>query len=122
MSSFLQQHGKLVSGMINGWDRLRFRGTLQRLCHAEGLNSFIAVSGRLFKEFKEFALWSSTRLKEAALEVARRLDRPVIYLPGSKVSKEQIARAHAKDEQITQGLICCISAVEPCSSFVIRKN
>jgi hypothetical protein len=35
---------------------------------------------------------------------------------------EEIARQHAKDEQITRGLICCISAVEPCSSFVIRKS
>ena len=74
MNPFLQQHGKLVSGMVSGWDRLRFRGTLQKLCHAEGMNAFIRTSGRLFKEFKEFAIWSSTQLKEAALEVAKRLE------------------------------------------------
>ena len=122
MSSFLQQHARFVSGMVSGWDRLRFRGTLQRLCHSGGLDSFLRVSGRLFKDFKEFAIGSSMQLKEAALDVARRLDRPAFYVSSAKVSKEQMARAHARDERITQGLICAISAVEPCSSFVIRKS
>jgi hypothetical protein len=122
MCNFLQQQAKLVSGMVSGWDRLRFRGTLGRLCHAEGLNAFIHASGRMFKEFKQFALWSSTQLKEAALKTARRLDRPVIYLSSSRFSKEQIARECAKDDGIDEGLICCLTAVEPCSSFVIRKN
>lgn len=122
MNPFLQQHGAVVSGMLRGWDRLRFRGTLQRLCHAQGMDSFMRASGRLFKQFKEFAIWSSTQLKEAALEVARRLDRPTVYLPSIKVPKEEIAKQHAKDEHITEGLVCCISAVEPCSSFVIRKS
>jgi hypothetical protein len=122
MNAFVQQHAKLVSGMISGWDRLRFRGTLRQLCHAEGLNCFLHVTGRLFKQFKEFALSSSTELKQAALAVAERLSRPVIYLPSARISKEEVARQCAKDEGITEGLICAISAVEPCSSFVIRRN
>jgi len=116
MSGFLQQHGKVVSGMVSGWDRLRFRGTLQRLCHPEGLNAFLRASGRLFKDFKDFAIWSGTQLKEAAMAVAKRLDRPCFYVPSARVSKEEMARQHAKDEGITQGLICCISAVEPCAA------
>lgn len=122
MSRFLQQHGRVVSGMVSGWDRLRFRGTLQKLCHPEGLNAFLRASGRLFKDFKDFAIWSGTQLKEAAMAVAKRLDRPCFYVSNARVSKEEMARQHAKDEGITRGLICCISAVEPCSSFVIRRN
>lgn len=122
MNPFLRQHAKLVSGMIRGWDRLRFRGTLQKLCHGQGMDAFMRLGGKLFKEFKQFAIRSSTQLKEAALEVARRLDRPAFYVSSAKVSKEEMARQHAKDEGITDGLICCISAVEPCTSFVIRKS
>lgn len=122
MASFLQQHAKLVSGMLSGWDRLRFRGTLSQLCHSGGLNAFIHATGRLFKDFKEFALASSGQLKKAAIEAAERLNRPVLYLNNSRFSKEQIAKEHAKDERITSGLICCLSSVEPSSSFVIRKN
>lgn len=122
MADFLQQHAKLVSGMLRGWDRLRFRGTLGQLCHGRGLEAFFHVSGRMFKEFKDFALESSTRLKEEAMKVAQRLDRPAFYVNSSQQSKEQMAREEAKDQQISDGLVCCISAVEPCSSFAIRKN
>lgn len=122
MNPFLQQHANLVSGMLSGWDRLRFRGTLQRLCYPKALEWFIKDSGRRFKDFKEFAVQSSTQLKEVALQVARRLNRPAFYVTSAKVSKEQMAKQHAKDEGITEGLICAISAVEPCSSFVIRRD
>jgi hypothetical protein len=122
MPDFLQQHAKLVSGMLSGWDRLRFRGTLPLLCHSGGLSAFFHATGRLFKEFKEFALAASAQLKQEAMKVAQRLDRPCFYVNSSQMSKEQMARDEAKDEQITEGLVCCISAVEPCSSFAIRKN
>lgn len=122
MNPFLQQHAKIVSGMVSGWDRLRFRGTLSRICFPGGLSSFFRATGRMFKQFKEFALSSSEQLIDAALKVAQRLDRPVIYLPGSKVPKEEVARQCAKDDGIKEGLICVIKAVEPSSSFAIRKN
>ena len=122
MNSFLQQHAKIVSGMVSGWDRLRFRGTLTRICYPGGLSSFFRATGRMFKQFKEFALSSSEQLIEAALKVAQRLDRPVIYLPGSKMSKEEVAKQCAKDDGVKEGLICVIKAVEPSSSFAIRKN
>jgi hypothetical protein len=122
MNAFLHQHAKLVSGMISGWDRLRLRGTLLRICHPAGLSSFFHASGRLFKQFKEFALASSQQIRAAALDAAERIGRPVMYLPSSKMSKEQTARQCAKDDGITEGLICAIKALEPCSSFVIRKD
>jgi hypothetical protein len=122
MNAFLQQHAKVVSGMISGWDRLRFRGTLMRICHPGGLSGFFHASGKLFSQFKEFALASSAQLKQAALAAAQELGRPVMYLPTSRISKEEVARQCARDDGITQGLICCITALEPCSSLVIRKD
>jgi hypothetical protein len=46
MNPFLRQHAKFVSGMVRGWDRLRFRGTLQKLCHAQGMDAFMRLGGR----------------------------------------------------------------------------
>src|SRR5205809_5811535 len=122
MNRFLQQQAKFVSGMISGWDRLRLRGTLMRICHPGGLSSFFHASGRRFEQFKEFAIASSQQLKKAAVEAAERLGRPVMYLRTPKISKEEVARQCAKDDGITQGLVCCITALEPCSSFVIRRD
>jgi hypothetical protein len=122
MNRFLQQQGKLVLGMISGWDRMRFRGTLRQLCHPGGVSAFLHLSGRKYKEFKAFAIWSTEQVKQAALNVARKIGRPAIYLSSSKTSKEQVARDCASKDGIKEGLICALSAVEPCWTFVIRKD
>ena len=96
MNRFLQQQAKFVSGMISGWDRLRLRGTLMRICHPGGLSSFFHASGRRFGQFKEFAVESSQQLKKAALEVAERVGRPVMYLRTPRISKEEVARQCAQ--------------------------
>lgn len=122
MNRFLQQQAKLVSGMISGWDRLRLRGTLMRICHPGGLSSFFHASGRRFEQFKDFAIECSQQMKKAAVQAAERLGRPVTYLPTPRISKEEVARQCAKDDEITQGLVCCLTALEPSCSFVIRRD
>jgi hypothetical protein len=122
MHTFLQQHLKSVTGMISGWDRLRFHGTLISICHAEGLSRFLSASGKFFKGFKDFALSSSQALKAAALRVAQEANRPVQYLSDPGVSKEQVARICAKQDGIKEGLICTLTAVEPCWSFEFMKD
>jgi len=122
MKDFLQQHGQHVLGVLSGWDRLRFRGTLQSICHSRGLGAFLGCTRRFYKGFKAFALESSAQLREAALKVAQQASRPVIYLRSMHTNKEQVARHCAQQDGIKEGLICAIKVVEPCSSFVIRRN
>lgn len=122
MNRFLQQHAKSVIGMVSGWDRLRFRGTLQRICYPRGLGAFLGCTRRFYKGFKTFALESSAQLKAAALEVAREAGRPVRHLSSPQISKEQVARDCARQDGIKEGLICVLTAVEPCSSFEIHKD
>jgi hypothetical protein len=122
MDEFLQQHAQAVTGMVSGWDRLRFRGCLRGICHARGLGAFLGCTRRFYKGFKGFALESAAELKAAALKVAEQLGRPVIHLNSPKISKEQVARERAEQDGVEQGLICAITAVEPCSSFEIRKD
>ncbi len=122
MYRFLQQHAKSVIGMISGWDRLRFHGSLKHICYPGGLSGLLACTGRYYRGFKDFALESSTQLKEAALRVAEQAGRPVHYLRSGNISKEQVARQCAEQDGIKQGLICAITAVESCWSFEIRKD
>ena len=37
MHEFVQRHGASVIGMLSGFDRLLFRGTLRRIANAAGL-------------------------------------------------------------------------------------
>lgn len=86
MYRFLQQHARSVIGVVSGWDRLRFHGSLKHICYPKGLSGLLGCTGRYYRGFKQFALESSTQLKEAALRVAERAGRPVHYLRSAATS------------------------------------
>ena len=56
------------------------------------------------------------------MDLSERASRPWIYLASSAVSKEQKAREIAEADGIREGLICMLSAVEPCWSFRLVKD
>jgi len=122
MSSFIQQHASAVIGMLSGWDRLRLRGTLRFISNVSGLSRFLGYTGKLLKGFGDYALSSSRQIRAAALEVAERSGRPTEHLQNPGISKEEVARRYAKRDGIQEGLICVLTAVEPCWSFDIAKN
>src|SRR5271163_2065613 len=117
MCKFLQDHAKSVIGMLSGWDRLRLRGTFRSIAYPDALARFLSHTKRLFKGFGAFAEQSSRQVREATAAVAERAGRPCQYLSNPGVSKERIAREIAERDKVGEGLICSLSAVEPCWSF-----
>jgi hypothetical protein len=66
---------------------------------------------------------SSSSLPQAcSLAQARKLGRQVVYLASNQVNKETLARQICAREQISQGPVCVITCVEPCSSFEVYRN
>lgn len=122
MNSFLQRHASSVTGMLSGFDRVRFRGTIRLLANASGLGAVMSFLGVLLKDFKDFASGLSEELKAASLAMALSANRPVRYLASSHVRKEDVARQIARDGGIKNGLICVLTAVEPCWSFHVRRD
>lgn len=122
MKSFIQKHEKDVMGTLSGFDRLVFRGTLRRLSFAEGMSMYLSFAGVLLKDFAKHVLDVTSRIKAASLALAERSLRPIKYLHSSQVHKEDIAREIAARDNVSQGLICVLTCVEPCQSFEIYRN
>jgi len=122
MNSFVQRHAEVVTGMLSGWDRLRFRGTLRMLANVTGLEHFLCYTGRLFKDFGKYVFEQSRQVRSASLGVAEQASRPIEHLMGPSVSKEERAREIARRDGITEGLIGVLTAVEPCWSYDVRSN
>jgi hypothetical protein len=122
MNSFIQRHQDRISGVLSGWDRLRFRGTLRAIAYTTGLNYFLQAAGVLLKHFDGYAKELTYSLRTATEAHARTLGRPVVYLDSPKINKEQEALAIARRDGITQGLIAVLSATEPCWSFDVVSN
>jgi hypothetical protein len=122
MHEFIAKHREQIVGTLSGFDRLVFRGTLRSLAYPEAMMRYLWANQILLKDFGSHAQQVSDRLKKAASAEAEALGRPVEYLPSSKASKEDIARAIAARDHIRDGLVCMLSCVEPCWSFEVRRD
>ncbi len=122
MRSFIQRHAGSVMGVLNGFDRLRFRGTKRLLAHAGGMMDFLFQERVLLKDFKAYALAATDQIRQATERIAGATGRAIRYLASSSQSKEALVQSIAAKEGIGEGLICILSCVEPCWSYEVHRN
>lgn len=122
MSRFTSRFADRVVGVLSGFDRLALRGTLRAYAYEDGLGKYLSYCGVLLKDFGRFVEGITKRVREASLAASLEAGREVRYLPSSRDSKEEIARAIAERDHITEGPICVLKCVEPCSSFDVHRN
>jgi len=122
MNGFVQRHVDSVMGMLQGWDRMRFRGTIRMLANLPGMSRFLSYRGHLLKDFAGYAKAVSRQIRSASLAVAEGQDRPVVHLQSPVVNKEQIALEIARRDQLKSGLIAVLTSVESCYSYNVRSN
>jgi hypothetical protein len=122
MKSFLGVCTSLVLGVLNGFDRLVFRGHLLNLTHRDGMERLLCTNRVLFKDFKEHCRAQTKELIQASLAEAKRLERPIQYLSSCKESKEDRARSIMAKDRVEQGLIAVFKCVEPCWTFRLHRN
>lgn len=122
MESFIQRHADAVLGLLNGFDRLRLRGTKRLLANAGGMRSFLFQEGVLLKHFKAYALAATERIRQATAHLARAAGQAIRYVACSSQSKEDLVQHIAQTEGRGAGLICILSCVEPCWSYELHRN
>ena len=96
MNSFLQRHADSVTGMLSGFDRVRFRGTVRILANVSGLLSLMSHLSVLLKDFAGFAMELSEKLRLASSATALEAGRPLRYLASSQTCKEDVALGIAR--------------------------
>jgi hypothetical protein len=122
MERFVTRYDDRLAGILTGFDRMLFRGTLRSISHPKGAEIWLSSRHVLLKDFADDAQTLTARLKTHAAQLAADAQRPVEYLLSSRISKEDRARAIQQRDGITDGLICILSAVEPCRAVTVRAN
>lgn len=122
MKSFLHKHAASVIGVLSGFDRLVFRGSLREICYGGGMRRYLWQAKVLLKEFGAHAEAVTERIRAASIRKATRLGRTVRYLSSTQTDKREVAQEIATRDGITEGLICVLMCVEPCMSFEIFRN
>ncbi len=98
MNDFTMRHAEVIEGVIEGSDRLMFRGVLRSINYSHGLDRFLTAHGILLKDFGSFAERCTRMLNARAKEVAAKSNRPYVYLA------EQLKREGIPFEQIHNAL------------------
>jgi len=119
---FVAQHQSDVIGVLSGLDRLRFKGTLPALYYPKTMECYLSVKRLMFKEFKDFALGITRRIKAAAMELAEKAGRPFIYLRSSNTRKETQAKDLVDRDGLQEGLIGVFGCVESCRTYYLAGN
>ena len=131
MQQFIEKFREQITGVLSGFDRLVFRGSLRRLQYgtwngqlkatvARGMEEYPWQNQILFKDYAEHVKRVSQRLKDESLKPFRQRGLPVIFLRSPQVDKEQLARKVAAENDIGSGLVCAISSLEPSPTFEHR--
>jgi hypothetical protein len=122
MYQFIRQHENDILGVLSGFDRIRFRGTIRWFGSVRGVMTFLWEIQVRLTEFTAWAKGLTDQIVEASERIAATAHRPMTYLYSSAVSKEELALQFAKADNITRGLICVFKCVEPCHTFKVGPN
>jgi len=122
MKAFMHRYADQVKGVLSGWDRLAFRGTLRWLANSAGLGAYLSDGDILLRDFTSWAQALTGEVRRSCEEVAASLGIRCQYLPSAAVNKETEARRIAREEGIEAGPICLLSVVEPSYSPTVVRN
>jgi hypothetical protein len=119
---FVTQRPAEVLGVLAGFDRIRFRGSLPSLYYPKTMEAYLQVKKVLLKDFKDFATALTQRIKAAALHLAEVAGRPFRYLPSCLTRKETLARELIDKDQLQEGWVGVFGCVESCRTYYLRGN
>lgn len=127
MNPFFETHKNLILGEITTFDRMIIKGHLSAFYRRGAFKAYLFRRGVLLKDFGKHVENVTSQLKAHAQGIAAKNGRPFLYLESSTTkasgtSKEDLAREIAHRDSVTEGLICVLSVLEPCSSFAVVGN
>ena len=111
MQQFTSRFKDKIQGIVSGFDRLLFRGSLRQLNHPHGMEVFLFMNNILFKDYEKYVKNISQQVKRASTASALEQGVPVKYLRRGDMDKDLLARQIAAERGITSGDVCVLSAM-----------
>ena len=116
-TAFEEAHADQIAGCLTTVDRLIIHGHLTLLWRPGAFPTFLLRQGIRFSDFARYVWEITDRVKKHAKRIAKEAGRPFIYQAEVVRGKDDLARAIAKRDGITKGLVCVLSTLEMAKSF-----
>ena len=118
MDTLFHRFKDAVKGVIEGFDRIVFKGMLMPINHAGGMQAFLSSHCVLNKEFKDWATSQSAAINNAAENYTNgQCGSNIVYIPSCHTRKEELAHKQQEKTGVKSGLIGTWSCLESCRTF-----
>jgi hypothetical protein len=112
-----ERYASLIAGTLSCWDRVLLFGTLPRICFAEGMTSYLHARQIRIFDYPRFAEPFRNRLRENAERLAAENGIDIEFLRKRNLRKEDRVKEILTQRGDHPGLVCILSAMEPCSTY-----
>jgi hypothetical protein len=106
-----------IAGILSCWDRILVFGTLPKLCYADGMTSYLYERKIRIFDYAKFAEPFRNELRENAERLAKENGIEIEFLRKRNVRKEDRVKEILAQRGDHPGLVCILSAMEPCSTY-----
>jgi hypothetical protein len=118
----IQKYEDKINGVLSCFDRVILKGHIRQFYSLSGKKHFLSKENLRYMDFGDYALKVTEKIKKNAINMAKELNRPYIYLNSPKISKEKTAQKCLEENPVEEGLICVLSTLELCSTLQVIKN
>ncbi len=100
MNGLVQMFAGIVKGVLSGFDRIVFKGSLLQLMYEEGARRFLWNRGVLNKDYKDWMLEQTGKLVDDAVQyAAEAAGRPITPVGSWRARKEELAREGQRESR-----------------------
>lgn len=112
-----ERHGDEIAGVLGCWDRILLFGTLPKICYARGMTSYLYERKIRIFDYPKFAEPFRDQLRENAERLAADNGIEIEFLRKRNVRNEDRVKQILAQRGDHPGLLCVLSAMEPCSTY-----
>jgi hypothetical protein len=112
-----ERYAPQIGGVLSCWDRMLLFGTLPKICYAEGMTSYLYERKIRIFDYPRFAEQFRNALRDNAERLAAENGIEIEFLRKRNVRKEDRVQEILAQRGHHPGLVCILSAMEPCSSY-----
>ena len=112
-----ERHASQIAGVLGCYDRVLIFGTLPGICYAGGMTSFLYARQIRIFDYPKFAEPFRERIRENAERMAAAAGIKIEFIRTRSIRKEDRAQELLAKRGEHPGLICILSAMEPCSTY-----
>ena len=122
MEKFMDKYSDYIHGVIHGFDRIILKGHIGEFYYNNNFYYFLNKEKIQLKDYSTYVQKVTKEIKTHVEKIISGTSAYTEYLNSPKASKEEIAKKVAKEKGIKEGLICVLSAVEPCMAFSVTYS